>query len=400
MKLKILNTGQNYYITGGSDRYQFALSELLRQHDHQVIPFASQDPRNRDTEWSRYFPQGVNFDRPGIRDLIRFIYSRQAANAVKRLCREQIIDLAHLNIYYGQLTSSILSPLKQAGIPIVQTLHEYKVVCPVYSLRSGNEICEACNGSAFWKATVKRCNRGSLARSLLSTVESYAANLLGAVSKVDRFIAVSDFQRLKLIELGIPQGKISTVHNFIDTSNIKVSQQRGEYFLYFGRLERYKGIFTLIEAAANLDTPLLIVGDGTARAEVETIIKEKNLKQIELLGFKQQQELRELIKGSICTITPSEWYETFGLTLIESFAHGKPVIVSRIGGMTEVVSDGVDGFHIEPGNSAELAEKMRWMSQNRDRALEMGVAGREKVETQFNAANHYQKIMKIYREVL
>lgn len=401
MTLKILNAGQNYYIRGGSEQYQFALSELLHHHGHQVIPFASIDSKNRPTEWSKYFPEGVNFDNPKIQDLIRFIYSQKAANAIKQLCKEHTIDLAHLNIYYGQLTSSILTPLKQAGIPIVQTLHEYKIVCPVYSLRSGNEICQACNGSAFWKATVKRCNKGSVARSLLSTVESYASHFMGAVSKVDRFIAVSDFQRVKLIELGIPEHKITTVHNFIDSSNIKVSQQSGEYFLYFGRLERYKGIFTLIEAASTLtDTPLLIVGDGTDRAEVESTIEQQNLNHIKLLGFKQKQELQQLIKGSICTITPSEWYETFGLTLIESFAHGKPVIASRIGGMTEIVSDGVDGFQIQPGNAAELRAKMLWMSQNIDQSLKMGMAGRKKVETQFNAANHYQKIMKIYQELL
>lgn len=401
MTLKILNAGQNYYIRGGSDQYQFALSELLHKHNHQVIPFASIDPKNKDTEWSKYFPEGVNFDNPSIKDLIRFIYSRKAANAIRRLCREHTVDIAHLNIYYGQLTSSILNPLKQAGIPIVQTLHEYKIVCPVYSLRSGNEICQACNGSSFWKATVKRCNRGSVARSLLSTVESYASNLMGAVNNIDRFIAVSDFQRLKLVELGIPDHKITTIHNFIDVSDIEVSQQPGDYFLYFGRLERYKGIFTLIEAASTLtDTPLLIVGDGTDRAEVEAIIQEKNLNHIKLLGFKQKKELQELIKGSICTITPSEWYETFGLTLIESFAHGKPVIASHIGGMTEIVTNGVDGYHIEPGNSLELRERMEWMSLHPNKALEMGLLGRKKVEEKFNAERHYQRLMEVYQQTL
>ena len=401
MTLIVLNTGQNYYIRGGSDQYQFALTELLCQNGHQVIPFASIDSKNRSTEWSKYFPRGVNFDNPGVGDLISFIYSRQASQAMKRLCREQPIDVAHLHIYYGQLTSSILSPLKQAGIPIVQTLHEYKIVCPVYSLRSGNEICQACNGSAFWQATVKRCNRGSLSRSLLSTVESYVSHLLGAVDKVDRFIAVSDFQRNKLVELGIPSDKISTVHNFIDLRGIEVSRQPGEYFLYFGRLERYKGIFTLIEAASTLtDIPLLIVGDGTDRLEVEKAIEEKNLKHIKLLGFKQKQELDKLIAESICTIAPSEWYETFGLTLIESLARGKPVIASRIGGMTEIITDGVDGWQIEPGNVDELREKMLWMSDNCDRALVMGIAGRKKVEDKFNAENHYQKLMQIYQKVL
>nr|WP_263858152.1 glycosyltransferase [Waterburya agarophytonicola] len=171
--------------------------------------------------------------------------------------------------------------------------------------------------------------------------------------------------------------------------------------MYFGRLERYKGIFTLIEAASTLmDIPLLIVGDGTDRREVEDAIEEKNLKHIKLLGFKQKQELDKLIAGSICTIAPSEWYETFGLTLIESLARGKSVIASRIGGMTEIITDGIDGWQIEPGNADELREKMLWMSDNRDRALIMGMAGRKKVEHKFNAESHYQKLMQIYQKVL
>lgn len=401
MSLIVLNVGQNYYIRGGSDQYQFALARLLKHHNHQVIPFASTDPKNRDTPWSKYFPEKVNFDSPTISDLIKFIYSRQAADSMRVLCNEQPIDLAHLHIYYGQLTSSILTPLKQAGIPIVQTLHEYKIVCPVYSLMSNNEPCQACNGSNFWQATVKRCNRGSLARSLLSTIESYTSRILGSVSKVDHFIAVSDFQRNKLIELGVPQAKITTVHNFIDLSYIPPSYEVGEYFLFFGRLERYKGIFTLIEAASALtDTPLLIVGDGTDRALVEQTITEQNLDHIKLLGFKEVHELEQLIKGSICTITPSEWYETFGLSLIESFAHGKPVIASCIGGMTEIVTDGVDGYLIEPGNMQELRSRMEWMSQNKEQALQMGMLGRKKVAQKFNSELHYQKLMKIYQQVL
>lgn len=401
MSLTVLNVGQNYYIRGGSDQYQFALTQLLEDYEHQVIPFASNNSKNLDTPWSKYFPEGVNFDNPNVSDLIEFIYSRKAAKSMKLLCREQSIDLAHLHIYYGQLTSSILTPLKRAGIPIVQTLHEYKIVCPVYSLMSDNKICQACNGSNFWQATIKRCNRGSIPRSLLSTIESYASHILGAVSKIDRFIAVSDFQRTKLVELGIPQEKITTVHNFIDLSNITPSQEVGDYFLFFGRLERYKGIFTLIEAASTLkDTPLLIVGDGNDRPEIEQIIEKQGLKHIKLLGFKQKEELQQLIKGSICTITPSEWYETFGLTLIESFAYGKPVIASRIGGMTEIITDGVDGYLIEPGNILELRSRMEWMSQNKAQALQMGSLGREKVAQKFNSKLHYQKLMKVYQEVL
>lgn len=171
--------------------------------------------------------------------------------------------------------------------------------------------------------------------------------------------------------------------------------------LYFGRLESYKGIFTLVEAAATLkDVPLLIVGDGEARSQLEKVIEQKNLKHVKLLGFKQKDELIPLIRNSICTIAPSEWYETFGLTLVESFAHGRPVIASRIGGMTEIVTDTVDGYLVSPGNIEELRSRMLWMATHQKEAVEMGLAGRLKVETQFHPELHYEKILAVYQKAI
>ena len=401
MSLTIVNAGQNYHIRGGSERYQFALAQLLHHYGHQVIPFAAEHPKNKITPWSKYFPRRIDFEQPTPKDLLEFVYSRSAALSMESLLCDHQIDLAHLHIYYGQLTTSILSPLKKADVPIVQTLHEYKIVCPVYTLLSDGNICQACNGHAFWQATLKRCNRGSLSRSILSTVESSVSKMLGSVSKIDHFIAVSDFQREKLIELGLSADKVTTVHNFIDTSDYQPSTALGEYFLYFGRLEQSKGIFTLIEAASLIkDTPLLIVGDGTARPKLEKLIQERELNHISLLGFKHTQELQKLIRHSICTITPSQWYETFGLTLIESFAHGRPVIASRIGGMTEIVTDGIDGYLVHPGDVEQLRERMLWMAEHLTQAREMGLAGRRRVETHFNSKNHYQKLISVYQKVL
>ncbi|WP_319420617.1 glycosyltransferase family 4 protein [Pleurocapsa sp. FMAR1] len=401
MSLTIINAGQNYHIRGGAERYQFALAQLLHHHGHQVIPFAAEHAKNEITPWSKYFPKRVDFEQPTPKDLLEFVYSRSAALSMESLLYDRQIDLAHLHIYYGQLTASILSPLKKADVPIVQTLHEYKIVCPVYTLLSDGNVCQACNGHAFWQATLKRCNKGSLSRSILSTVESYVSKMLGSVNKIDHFIAVSYFQREKLIELGLRADKVTTVHNFIDASDYQPSTALGEYFLYFGRLEQSKGIFTLIEAASSIkDTPLLIVGDGTVRPKLEKLIQERELNHIILLGFKHMQELQKLIRHSICTITPSQWYETFGLTLIESFAHGRPVIASEIGGMTEIVTDGIDGHLVHPGNAEQLRERMLWMAEHLTQAREMGLAGRRKVETHFNPESHYQKLISVYQKVL
>lgn len=400
MSLTVVNVGQNYHIQGGSDRYLFALESLLQERGHQVIPFASDQAANVDTSWSRYFPLAVNFNQPSLADVVRYIYSRSAAKSMQRLLQEKRPDLAHLHIYYGQLTTAILAPLKEAGIPIIQTLHEFKTVCPTYSLFAHGKICEACEGRHFWRAAVHRCNRGSFVRSALSATEAYVSKWLGAVDKIDHFIAVSDFLRDKVISLGLPSSKVTTVHNFMDCTGIAPADIPGTYLLYFGRLERIKGIYTLLEAVAPLkDTPVLIVGDGNDKLALQNEITRRGLEHVKLLGFKQGAELHDLIRGSICTIAPSEWYETFGLTLVESFAHGRPVVASRIGGMTEVVTDGVDGFLMQPGDVVALRERLLWMAAHPGEALEMGRRGRAKVEEKFSPAQHYEQLMAVYKKV-
>lgn len=396
----ILNVGANYHVRGGSDQYLFSLGRLLETHGHEVIPFAAAHAENQPTEWARFFPPPVDLQRPGLGDAARFIYSPVARRAITRLLAHRRPDIAHLNIYYGQLTSSILAPLKTRNIPIVQTLHEYKIVCPTYSLYAHGHICEACRGRNFWRAAATRCNRDSFARSTLSAVESYVSRWMGAVDRIDHFIAVSDFLRDKVISLGVPAKKITTVHNFIDCGDTVPATQRGSYFLYFGRLERIKGIYTLLDAVEHLpDTPLLVVGHGSERDRVAAEIERRNMGHVKLLGFKTGTELHELIRGSLCTITPSEWFETFGLTLVESFVHGRPVVSSRIGGMTEVVTDGVDGWLVPPGDVGALRDRLAWMKDHPDAAIEMGQQGRRKVERQFSPEKHYQSIMEIYKKV-
>ena len=401
MKRTILNVSQNYHVRGGSDRYFFTLAELLRKHGHRVVPFTAASPNNEPSEWENYFPRGADFEHPGAGDLLRFLYSHDAVKSIRRLIKDTDINLAHFHIYYGKLTASILEVLKRDGIPLIQTLHEYKLTCPVYSHLSNDQICEACEGKHFWRALPKRCNRGSLARTALSVTESYISKMLGAVKKFDHFISVSHFLRKKMISHGMPEDKISTVHNFVDVSDITPNFSEGDYVLYFGRVHRSKGILTLIEAAVPLtDVPIYIVGDGEAMSEVQQIIEQNGCKHIHLLGFKQGDELRELIRNSLCTVLPSEWYENCPMSVLESYAYGKPVIGADIGGIPELIVDGVDGFLVPSGEQETLRDRLLWMFAHKNEAAEMGRIGRYKMETEFNADIHYERIMNVYQQFL
>lgn len=400
--LRILNIGQNYRITGGSDRYMFSLAKLLEGHGHTVIPFAARHEKNEKSDWGAYFPEAIDFDSPKASQIGKFIFSKAAADNLARLIEVARPDIAHLHIYYGKITSSILPVLRRYRIPVVQTLHEYKTVCPVYTLlRNNGAICTDCSVGNYWRAVVHRCNRSSMARSLLSGIESYVSHAYGAIDLVDQFLTVSDFQRELLVKKGLPAAKTQTLHNFMDCSEIVSSTEKGEYFLFVGRIEREKGIFTLLEAMKRItDTPLLIVGSGRAQDDVRRVIESQRLDHVKLLGFKSGVELSELIRKAICVVVPSEWYETFGLVAIESFAHGRPVLASRIGGLPEVVEDGVTGKLFEPGNVEELQESLGWFVENKCRSTQMGEAARLRLEVKFSPSSHFRALDGIYRNLL
>lgn len=397
----VLNISQNHYIRGGSDRYFFTMGDLLEKHGHNVIPFTAANSKNEPSEWEKYFPRGADFENPGPIDLFRYIYSRDAVKSIQNLIKETSVDIAHFQIYYGKVTASILETLKKAGIPLIQTLHEYKLTCPVYSHLSNDKICEACEGKHFWRALPKRCNRGSFARTALSVTESYISRKLGVVEKFDHFISVSHFHRRKMIQYGIPEDKITAVHNFTDVSKFTPNYDIGDYVLYFGRVHQSKGIMTLIDASIPVKhLPLYIVGDGEAMSEIQKLIEENECEHIHLLGFKQGDELKELIQNSLCTVLPSEWYENCPMSILESYAYGKPVIGADIGGIPELIDHEKDGFLIPSGDCEALRECLLWIAHNKDKIVEMGKIGRLKMETEFNADIHYERIMNVYNKFL
>jgi glycosyltransferase involved in cell wall biosynthesis len=400
--MTVLQVSNNHFISGGSDRYYMELSKALTALGTEVIPFAPADPRNEKSPWSAFFPAAPRPEVPRARDALRFVYSKAARESLKRLLKATNIQLAHLHIYYGKLTASILPVLKDAGVPIVQTAHDFKLVCPVYSCLRHGHICEACHGRQFWRAAVNRCNRKSVSRSLASAAESYVSKRLGSHSGVDHFIAVSEFQRRRLIANNIcDSSKITTIHNFVDFNESSPASGAGSYACYFGRVEKLKGIGTLIEAMRRIpDVKLKIVGDGAYRAECEAIIAAKNISNVEISGFQAGSRLEDAVRGSFCTILPTEAYENCPMSVLESFAYARPVIGTDIGGIPELIDDGHDGYVVPVANPEALSAAIFALATDRGKALSMGRAGRQKVEQKFSMDAHLRQIQSIYELVL
>ena len=398
---RILQVSNNHFVAGGSDRYYFELTKALRNSGCSVDEFAARDSRNEESEVAGFFPEAAVIEDARARDLPRYLYSRSARLSLCRLIRERPVDIAHLHIFYGRLTASILRPLVDSGIPIVQTLHEYKLICAVYTCQRSGQSCEACGGSKYWNAVRYRCNRGSLVRSLASSVESYVSKALGTHDAVDHYIAVSHFQRQRMLANKIcAPDQISTIHNFVDPEALRPNSEAGRYALYFGRLEKLKGMDTLLAAAKRIpDVTLKIVGSGAYRLACEAHIRNDGLDNVELIDFLDGEQLFDTIRGSFCTVLPAEWYENCPMSVLESLALGKAVIGTDIGGIPELIIDGEDGFVVPVRDSAALANAIERLAGDAKLAKAMGEAGRAKIEQQFSPAAHVAQVRAVYEKV-
>ncbi|MCA9734491.1 MAG: glycosyltransferase family 4 protein [Deferribacteres bacterium] len=409
--MKILNVDKYYFIKGGAERYYFELAKVLEAYGHEVIPFSMQHPENFETNYAEYFVPNIEFNgltplqkmRQTPEILGRIIYSRKAKEAVTRLIEKTKPDIAHLHMIDHQLSPSILHAFRDAGIPVIQTCHQYKLVCPSYRLfvMHTNEVCERCISGDFYHAFAQKCLKDSRGASALVTIESYVHKWMKIYDNIDLFHVPSRFLGNKLIEGGFPEEKIW--HNFytINLEDYPYHPEYGDYCLYFGRLSEEKGIQTLLRAMKSMpETKLLVAGDGPYRAFLEGLKFELGLENVTFLGNKGGDELVKLVQNSRFIVVPSEWYDNSPLVIYEAFSMGKPAIVSTMGGMPELVDDGINGFHFQAGDEEELSDKVATLWSDTDLIQKFSKNAREKADREFSPAAHYNNIIQVYEKLV
>jgi glycosyltransferase involved in cell wall biosynthesis len=284
---------------------------------------------------------------------------------------------------------------------VVFTAHDYDPVCPNSLLFAGGEICELCGGRHYYRAPFKRCKQGSLAGTLAVALEAYFVRAMRYFDGIDRIITPSAFERNKFIECGMDGDKIEVIHNFIDTAAFQPAYGGGDYVLFFGRLAPEKGIDVLIDAASRTpDLKVLIAGEGPERSYLEARRAEAGTANVEFLGYIDREDLIPLIQSSMFVVVPSVWYENFPYNVLESLALGKPVIGSNIGGIPEMVQEGRTGFLFPPRDSAVLAEKMAMLAGDAALRERLGRNARSRVDGEFSADIHYDKLLAVYQRVL
>lgn len=396
-----------HFRRGGDSTYMLDLSRLLEERGHEVIHFGMRHPENLPARGEERFVAEIDFPALLARRtpaaawkvLSRSIWSREARRAIAALADETRPDLAHLHNIHGHLTTSILGPLNRRGIPVVWTCHDYRLVCPNSTFLSRGELCERCLPGRYRHVVLRRCKKGSLGASLVAMLASRWDRLIGVPRRVDRFIAPSRFAAGKLAEGGIDPARIVSIPNFTGLDRYPETAE-GEYYLFFGRLLHEKGIDTLIRAAGrNPGGRLELAGEGPLRGELEELARREGGGRVSFAGFLAGDELRRRLAAAQFVVVPSRWYENLPFAVMEAMAAGKAVVAADIGGIPEMVEDGVTGLLYPVGDEAALGEAIGRLLADPALRREMGRRGREKAERLFGRDAHYERILKVYEEV-
>lgn len=383
---------------------------LLEQNGQEVMEFSQLSDKNEPTTYEDNFVENYDvLNLPFIqkvRQAPRLLYSAEAGKKLSALLEKERPDIAHIHLYKGILTVSILPVLKKHNIPIVITLHDFSLLCPRNLLLDGNnKICEKCITSTTFNCILKRCNRKNLFFSTMSFLEY---NLNNNVYKPENYfkkiISVSkfNFKKHSLRENLAP--RLEQLYNFFPGINdVAHKPFKGDYFLFFGRLSVEKGLSTLISAARLVgnSVKIKIVGTGPLEESIQAQLADEGISNIEMLGYKTGGDLERLIAGCSYIIVSSECYENNPMTIVEGYAYGKPVIGSRVGGIPELIEDGATGYQYEMGNTEELADIIKKAQHlGAEQYEQMSVNARKFAVDNFSDSIHYQKLMNIYQSVL
>lgn len=397
--MKVLLINNFHYRKGGSETVYFNTAEILRTNGHEVIHFSYQDAKNQKCAQSICFVR-----RKGtFGTILDYFYNREAYQKLLSLLKSEKPDVAHVHLFWGGLSASILKALKKSNVPIIHTAHDYRMVCPAYTFIDGNgNKCERCKKWNYYQCALHRCSRGGVLQSIIMTIEMYTRQLFfNPLRYIDGFIFVSNFSERKHIEHNptFKYKKRIVLYNYTKPifEPLPLSEKK-EYILFYGRLSFEKGIPILLEAASrHKNIKIIIVGTGPQEEE----LKYNTFDNIEFLGYKTGADLFNLVMQAKFVCVPSEGYENNPMTIVESYSFGTPVIGSNIGGIPEIVNDGETGWLFLPGDTRGLEELLVKASLIKDSEYEkMCAAAYNFYRQNFSEQMHYKKLIQFYKEIV
>lgn len=383
--LKVLLVHNSYRNPGGEDQVVNAEADLLRSHGHEVL---------------LYQATNTNIRNPLV-VLGQIVWNQQSYRELRALIQRSRPDIVHVHNTFPVISPAVLYASAEEGVPVVHTLHNYRLLCPAATFYRDGHVCEDCvEKRNFLPAVLHACYRQSrlttAAAAATLTVHGFANSWQRHVAA---YIALTEFARQKFVESGFDPGKIHVKPNFIRLDP-GMGSGGGGYALYAGRLTDEKGIATLLRAWKQLDDSyqLEIVGEGPLSPEVKAA--QLTMPNVRWHGWLTKDEVLARMQRATMLIIPSEWYEGFPVSLLEAFATGLPAIVSRIGSLASLVKEGKTGLQFEPGNASELASNIRFLFSNPELLQQMRRASREEYENEYTAESNYAMLCDIYHTAL
>lgn len=328
-KERILIVHNYYQIPGGEDTVVSNERKMLEDNGHDVF---------------MYFRHNDEIKKKGIigKLLLPFetIYSLRTTRDIKKIVKEKKIDIVHVHNTFPLISPSVYSASKISGAKVVQTIHNFRLLCPAATFARDNKICEDCVNKGLLNSVKHKCYRNSKIQTIISASMLKFNRIIGSYKKVDAYIALTEFNKEKLSSL-IPKEKIFVKPNFCEKPNIPIVPiEEREYFMFLGRLDKLKGINLLVEAWNDIkDEELIVVGTGPEEEYIKSFIKENNMTNVKLVGFKKKDEAMKLLSKAKALIVPSQWYEGFPMTIVESINLMVPVIANDIGSIAEIIND-------------------------------------------------------------
>lgn len=391
--MRILLANKFYYRRGGDCIYTMNLEKMLKEKGHEVAVYAMQYPENEKSEWSRYWPTNMTkldaFTRP--------FGARQVVKGFSRLMDDFKPDVVHLNNIHTHLSPVIAKIAHEKGARVVWTLHDTKLVCPCYTCMRDGKVCKECFTDK--KAVIRhRCMPGGLPGSVIGYLEAQKWNREVLQEYVDLFLPPSKFMMDTCVEGGYKPEKFRVLCNFIDVTKVKglkgedVKRLKGDYYVYLGRVNEVKGVRTLCKAAAQLDKKLIVIGDGPISEELR-IKSEESGAPIEFKGQMKWEEFMPILRGARFMVLPAEWSENNPLTVIESQSLGTPVLGARIGGIPELIDEGVSGMTFTSGDVEDLKDKVIKMF---DHEFDYDAIAKNAIE-RYSSEAYYEKLMGYYK---
>lgn len=415
--MNVLIMNYRYFVSGGPERYMFNIKERFEADGHRVIPFSFGYAQSEETEYARYFaelPGGAegafykDLKQSPMQKLAMFakvVYNRDAKDKLKTLLRDHPVDVAYALQVVNTLYPSVVDACAEMNVPVVYRLSDFQFLCPAYKFFREGRICEECIHGAYYHGFVHRCLKGSFAVSGARVFSMYVDRFRSTRSKVAAFVTPSAILRDKMIEGGFPAEKLHHIPTFVESQTKEPRFEPGDYILYAGAIDPYKGVRELVAAYAMLPESrrpkLLIAGYSLGDEEdfLKNLVEKEGIAGVEFPGFKSGVELAELYQNALCSMMPTLWYENMPNAVLEAMAYGKPVLASNHGGVAEMIDHEENGLLFAPGDVENMRDAMLRLVDEPELARRLGENARRKVETEYSPDRHYTRLMDLFESV-